>query len=130
MEIILHSIAKLDKPPYMETIIGGPVDYEQVAPIFAFYEVALEIAGTKILLETEIRNFGGGPGDIGVDWDSDTFYDLFYSHLKIKGVNEVQHLISSNVWLVHSNERIDLPISLMVDPSWIAKSHNRSDNVR
>lgn len=112
MLVTLHAIVKIDKPPYIETIMGGAVEYERTAPIFSFYNVDLEIANQRIVLETEIRDFGNG---LGVDWDSDDFRALLYNHLKLKGVNKVYELVSENVWRVYNNEEISFPVDLRLD---------------
>jgi hypothetical protein len=98
--------------------MGGPTDYERIAPIFAFYNVELELAGEKLLLETEIRDSGRG---LGVQWDSDQFIDLLYSHLKLKGVNKVYEFVAENVWLIYTDEKVDLPTSLILDSVDIKK---------
>ncbi|MBC6607211.1 hypothetical protein H8B13_10305 [Hymenobacter sp. BT188] len=118
MEVTLTNITKIDKPPYIETIMGGLTDYKRIAPIFAFYNVELQIAGEKLLLETEIRDSGRG---LGVQWDSDQFINLLDSHLKIQGINKVYDLVSENVWLIYTNEKVDLPISLTLDAVDIKK---------
>ncbi|SNC67495.1 hypothetical protein SAMN06265337_1971 [Hymenobacter gelipurpurascens] len=118
MLVTLHAIIKLDKLPYTETIMGGPVEYERIAPLFAFYNVELEIANRRIILETEIRDFGNG---IGVDWDSDDFRELLYTHLKFTGVNKVYALVSESTWRIYTNEQIHFPVSLLLDPIDAAK---------
>ncbi|WP_133273762.1 hypothetical protein [Hymenobacter radiodurans] len=119
MEVTITKITKIDKPPYTETIMGGPADYERIAPIFAFYNVELQLAGENLLLETEIRD--SGRGGLGLEWDSDQFIDLLYSHLKLKGVNKVYEFVSENVWLIYTDEKVDLPISLIIDKFDIKK---------
>ena len=98
--------------------MGGLTDYERTAPIFAFYNVELQLAGEKLLLETEIRDSGRG---LGVQWDSDQFFDLLYLHLKLKGVNKVYKFVSESVWLIYTDEKVDLPISLTLDAVDIKK---------